>query len=313
MGWHMSFHTAVTTSNISSNPFTIFDEAPPEIFNTHFLVHYFRSIEASIPVEMMNLVKAACLMYEELISPVHMRVIQDYLHAVYYLSKECGSGSASKAGNYWNLEPGEALYFNNWRVHGDSGLGSAEHDRVTMDLRCYSDATIPTAFDDSWDWARRMSPHLVNGHEKAAECLLKLFNYTKPDDFLDTVFGRQMPNGVVYYSGMGNLGLNDAGEVALLHKNSLAGMRKHNARVREAYDNDALNFDAFMSCYKEHEMAFGERFREAPLPWSFGDRMLTYPKLYIAFVPSWLNIIVALIFASTCLCVRFCRSSKAKS
>merc|ERR1712217_857877 len=127
----------------------------------------------------------------------------------------------------------------------------------TMDLRCYSDAKIPTAFDDSWGWARRMSPHLVNGHEKAAECLLKLFNYSNPSDFLQTVFNREMPNGVVYYSGMGNLGLNDAGDVALLHKDSLAGMRKHNSRVREAYDNHAVNFDAFISCYREHEVAFG--------------------------------------------------------
>merc|ERR1712226_390357 len=92
--WHMSFHIAVTASNLSSNPFTIFDGATPEVFNTHFLVHHFRSVEASIPVETMNLVKAACLMYEEFISPIHMRVIQDYLHAMYYLSTQCDSVSS---------------------------------------------------------------------------------------------------------------------------------------------------------------------------------------------------------------------------
>merc|ERR1712190_532581 len=268
MGWHMSFHTAVTTSNISSNPFTIFDEAPPEIFNTHFLVHYFRSIEASIPVEMMNLVKAACLMYEELISPVQMRVIQDYLHAVYYLSKECGAGSSSKAGNYWNLEPGEALYFNNWRVHGDSELGSAEQDRVTMDLRCYSDAKIPYPFVDSYEWTRRLSPHQVNTYEKAAECLLRLFNYSTSSDFLRTVYARDMPNGVSYYSGLGNLGLLDAGELSLMHEDNLVGMRRHSARVRDAYKKGTLNFAAFASCYQENVVAFDKRYKEAQLPWS---------------------------------------------
>merc|ERR1712087_1351 len=121
----------------------------------------------------------------------------------------CGNDSSEMLGSYWDLSPGEALYFNNWRVHGGSGVGSAEHDRITIDLRCFSEMDVPFPFRDSYDFSRRVSPDMVNSHEKAAQCLLRLFNYSSPDDFLDTMFGRKMRNGVLYYLGYGNLGLSD--------------------------------------------------------------------------------------------------------
>merc|ERR1712125_206510 len=185
--------------------------------------------------------------------------------------------------------------------HGDSGLGSSESDRVTMDLRCFSETQVPAGFSDSYDWTRRLSPHMVNTYEKAAECLLKLFNYSSADDFLKVVFGRDMPNGVSYYAGVGNLGLNDAGVHSLMHENSLDGMRHHASLVREAYANDNLNYDAFMSCYQDNVAAFDERFKDAPLPWSLADRALTFPKLYFAFAPIQFYVIIAI----TVLCLGF--------
>jgi len=241
------------------------------------------------------LLKSAIVMYEEKTTITHVRVFQDYLHATYYETTKCGGDLSNSAGSYWDLEPGQALYFNNWRVHGDSGLGSAEHDRVTMDLRCFSETKVPAVFSDSYDWTRRLSPHMVNTYEKAGECLLKLFNYTSVDEFLKVVFGREMPNGVSYYAGVGNLGLNDAGVHSLMHENSLDGMRRHSALVREAYANDNLNYDAFMSCYQDNVVAFDERFKDAPLPWSLANRALTFPKLYFAFAPVQFHVI--LVFA----------------
>lgn len=88
---HMSFHTAVTASNLTSNPFTIFDVASPEVFNNHFLIQHFRSLEGQLPENTMELVKAALVMYEEKASVTHLRVYQDYLHAMYYVSEACGS------------------------------------------------------------------------------------------------------------------------------------------------------------------------------------------------------------------------------
>merc|ERR1712217_257287 len=290
--YQMSFHTAVSATNLSSNPFTIFDEVTPELFNNHFLAQHFRTMEPSLAADTMMLVRAAVVMYEEQSSITHLRVFQDYLHAMYYATTQCGSTASKAPGSYWALEPGQALYFNNWRVHGDSGLGSSEYDRVTMDLRCFSETKVPTAFADSYDWTRRLSPHMVNTYEKAAECLLKLFNYSSADEFLKVVFGRDMPNGVSYYAGVGNLGLNDTGVHSLMHENSLDGMRRHSALVREAYANDSLNYDAFTSCYQDHVVAFDERFKDAPLPWSLADRVLTFPKLYFAFAPMQFHVIV---------------------
>merc|ERR1712222_66520 len=103
---------------------------------------------------------------------------------MYYLSTACSRDAPEMRGSYWDLQPGQALYFNNWRVHGDSGLGSSEYDRVTMDLRCFSESKVPIAFSDSYDWTRRLSPHMTNTYEKASECLLRLFNYSSPNEFL---------------------------------------------------------------------------------------------------------------------------------
>merc|ERR1712194_120514 len=140
------------------------------------------------------------------------------------------------------------------------------------------------------------------GYEKAAQCLLQLFNYSSGEDFLENVFGRTMPNGVSYHIGVGNLGLNDAGVQSLMHEDSLEGMRRHSARVRDAYGNNTINFDAFLSCYRENIVAFDERFRDAPLPWSSPDRALTYGKLFVAFAPAGLHIIVALVLICICWC-----------
>merc|ERR1711976_259018 len=93
----------------------------------------------------------------------------------------------------------------------------------------------------------------------------------------------------------GNLGLNDAGVESVMHQNNLDGLRRHGARVRDAYANGNLNYDAFMSCYQENIMAFDERFKDAELPWSLADRALTFPKLYFSFAPMQFHIIVVLV------------------
>merc|ERR1712190_313677 len=113
-------------------------------------MHFFL-IESQVPAETMKLIKAASVMMQDMISATHLRVLMDYLHAVYYETKACGNATADSMGTYWDLEPGQALHFNNWRTHGDSGLGSSEHERVTMDLRCFSEMKVPFSFRDSYE------------------------------------------------------------------------------------------------------------------------------------------------------------------
>merc|ERR1712061_988639 len=188
-----------------------------------------------------------------------------------------------------------------------SEMGSAEQDRVTMDLRCYSDMRVPYPFVDSYEWTRRLSPHEVNTYEKAAECLLRLFTYSTSSDCLRTVYGRDMPNGVSYYSGLGNLGLLDAGELSLMHEDQLAGMQRTSARVRDAYKKGTLNFAAFEACYQENVVAFDKRYKEAQLPWSMADRALFYPKLYVAFASNGVHLFVLINIFACLWCVQRCR------
>jgi len=113
-----------------------------------------------------------------------------------------------------------------------------------------------------------------------------------------------MPNGVSYYSGLGNLGLLDAGELSLMHEDNLIGMRRHSARVRDAYKNGTLNFAAFASCYQENAVAFDKRYKEAQLPWSMADRALFYPKLYVAFASNGVHLFVLMNIFAALWCVQ---------
>ena len=46
----------------------------------------------------------------------------DYVTALHWRQRACREAPAW--GTWWRLAPGEALFFNNWRAHSDTGFGT---------------------------------------------------------------------------------------------------------------------------------------------------------------------------------------------
>merc|ERR1711972_1097668 len=179
----------------------------------------------------------------------------------------------------------------------------ADYDRVTMDLRCFSEQKVPFGFRDSYDYIQTVAPHLVNSYNTITDCLLQLFNYSDSGEFLKTVFGQDMTNSVPYYTTTGILNFLDAGATSLMHEDQLEGMRRHYARVRHAYDTDSLNYEGFQSCYQRNNLAFN-MYLEVELPQSAAAILVSYLKLYVAF---------ASLFALCYCCCSTTKSAKLRS
>jgi hypothetical protein len=256
---HKSFHTAVTPTDINSSPFTMFDGVSPELFNTEFLRGYFRTYGIpELAPDSAKLVHAAAIAFKDrLVAFHHLRLLQDYLHAMYYYaSQQCSSSSSSEVGTYWELQPGQALHFNNWRVHADNELGTDDNERVTIDLRCWSKMEIPFPFRNEFDFLRSVTPKYPIVQELSMVCLATLFNYSGPEEFLETIFSGQVPVPMSYVVGSIFWNYVNGGVYSLLHEDNAKGLRRHHSRVRQAYDAGGLNFDAFQSCYSKHRKMF---------------------------------------------------------
>ena len=150
-------------------------------------------------------------------------------------------------------QPGEALFFNNYRVHSDHRFGTQEHDRHTIDLRCFSKENVPFPFKDETELVWAMAPEAYVGLEKAVGCLLRLFNYADEDDFYRYIMVDKPKKPFAYALGSVLLNYLNPGENGLMSKTMLEGMRKHGRRVRRMYNENSLNYSAFATCVEENE------------------------------------------------------------
>jgi hypothetical protein len=316
-GWlypemHKSFHTAILPTNLTSSPFSIFDGVLPQVRNVHFLYHALTRI--SLSERETRLVKGVHTAFTQDLVPINnVRLITDYLYAKYMAFISCPPLFYGGNATYWNLEPGEALYFNNYRAHSDQGLGSFEHPRITMDLRCFSKIKLPWPFSHEEDFFRSLETNKALQLEAVTVCLLRLLNYTSQEDFFQTNFEKQFPAYLGYATGNVMTGVN-GGEHSLLHESNLEGMRRHAARVQHAYETDSLNFEAFEKCYSQYSAVVSkdpkgvdsEAFYGIGTAYSFGARILMKVKSVAFFVRVYLgsenNEKIAVAFSAIALC-----------
>jgi len=165
--------------------------------------------------------------------------------------------SLSISRNNFNLsrvpQPGEALFFNNYRVHSDHRFGSQEHARHTIDLRCLSKEHVPFPLKDETELVWAFAPEAYAGQEKAVGCLLRLFDYADEDDFYRYIMVDKPEKPFAYALGSVLFNYLNPGENGLMSKTMLEGMRKHGRRVRRMYNENSLNFSAFAACVEENE------------------------------------------------------------
>jgi hypothetical protein len=184
---YMSFHTALTPTPLSRQPFVIFEEAEVEAPNLHFAYQKLLTYELSEP-ERESIDKALYLYIQGKLSEIDLPTVRDFLMAKYWEKRYTSSPSS---GYYHDCKVGEALFFNNYRAHGDNTLPQATEDRVTIDFRCFSKVSYPAGMSSGLDFIVDPETRKYQRKRKKAaiEFLLMSLGYEDLSEFIRIVFG----------------------------------------------------------------------------------------------------------------------------
>ena len=178
-----------------------------------------------------------------------LQSVREYVTLVYWELQACSRQDKGGNSSWWSLNSGDAVVFNNYRAHSDAGLGSVDHARYTIDLRCFDKIEkIPFEQKYSWDALATIFTHPlfhdVFHQQYRMECIPELFNTTTeyiesliPGAFIQEIIG----------SISGNL--IDRPEVSLVHNHSLN--IAYYEYVKNALDNNDYNIDAFVFCVEK--------------------------------------------------------------
>ncbi len=186
---HWSFHTALTPTPLDKQPFSIFEDAIPDCPNLPYIYDVLQSFDLT-DEERENIDKFYYICISRMITAFDHTGARNYLVCKYF-EKVYGSPENHSPGYYWDLKPGQALFFDNYRPHGDSTLPLSSQERLTIDLRCYSKVKYPEGMKSGVD--------LLTGEDRkrrikvkrnALDCILRVVGYRDLDEFLDLIYGR---------------------------------------------------------------------------------------------------------------------------
>jgi len=182
---HMSFHTALTPTPLSRQPLTVFEDADVESPSTVYTYEFLNECDLT-EEEAEQIDFAFYLLGKGIISQVDVPAARDFLLTKYWEKKYAKHPSQAK-GYFCNLQPGQAVVFDNYRPHGDTTLPLSGEDRVTIDLRCFSKVVYPdSAFKDG---ASLYSKKNLSEKQRSLEFLLRVIGYQNATEFLKLVYG----------------------------------------------------------------------------------------------------------------------------
>lgn len=184
---YMSFHTALTLTPLTRQPFVIFEDAEVEAPNIQFAVQKLLSYDIS-EQERDSIGKALYLYTEGKLSEIDLPTVRDYLMATYWAKRYASTPSS---GYYHECKVGEALFFNNYRVHADNTLPQATEDRVTIDFRCFSKVFYPPGMSSGLAFIvdPEERAHQRKRKKAAIDFLVMALGYEDINEFLRLVFG----------------------------------------------------------------------------------------------------------------------------
>lgn len=190
--YYMSFHTALTPTPLTRQPFVIFEDAEVEAPNVQFAVQ--KLLDYDITDHERELIGKALYLYTEgKLSEIDLPTVRDYLMAKYWAKRYASTPSS---GYYHECKVGEALFFNNYRVHADNTLPQATEDRVTIDFRCFSKVSYPQGMSSGLDFIvdPEERTHQRKRKKAAIEFLVMTLGYEDINEFLYVVFGKRNLN-----------------------------------------------------------------------------------------------------------------------
>lgn len=184
---YMSFHTALTPTPLTRQPFVIFEDAEVEAPNLQFAYQKLMTCDLS-EQERASIDKALYLYSEGKLSELDLPSVRDFLMAKYWEKRYHANPSS---GYFHECKIGEALFFNNYRAHGDNTLPIASEDRVTIDFRCFSKVAYPAGMTSGLDFIVDPDERMYQRKRKRAaiEFLLMTLGYEDMNEFLRVVFG----------------------------------------------------------------------------------------------------------------------------
>jgi hypothetical protein len=190
---HWSFHTALTPTPLDRQPFCIFEDAIPECPNLPYVYDKLQSYDLTTE-EREQIDKFYYICISRKITAFDHTGARNYLICKYF-EKTYGAPENYSPGYYWDLKPGQALFFDNYQPHGDSTLPLSSHERLTIDLRCYSKVEYPEGMKSGVDLLTGEDlKRRVESKRNALDCILRVVGYRDIDEFLELIYGRNHKN-----------------------------------------------------------------------------------------------------------------------
>jgi len=194
-GWgfpkrHWSFHTALTRTSFDRQPFCVFDDALPECPNLAYLYDKLLSFDLTSE-EREQIDKFYYICMSHLVTAYDVTGARIFLLCKYF-EKTYASPEKHSSGYYWDLQPGQAIFFDNYQPHGDSTLPLSQHERMSIDLRCYSKVEYPEGMKSGVDLLEgKDRERRVKAKRNSLDCILRVVGYEDLDEFLELVYGRK--------------------------------------------------------------------------------------------------------------------------
>lgn len=236
-GWgypkkHWSFHTALTRTSLDRQPFCVFDDAKPECPNLAFLYDQLQSYDLTSE-EREQIDKFYYICMTRMVTTYDVTGARNFLMCKYF-EKTYGAPENHSPGYYWDIQPGQAVFFDNYQPHGDSTLPISDHERMTIDLRCYTKVEYPDGITSGVDLlAGDVREGRIKAKRNALDCILRVVGYRDIDEFLELIYGRNH-NGIDIFDMTTDpqFGVYNRGEHYLLDQN----LEPHFERIQKLYD-----------------------------------------------------------------------------
>lgn len=238
-GWgypkkHWSFHTTLTRTSLDRQPFCVFDDAVPECPNLAYVYDQLQSFELTSE-EREQIDKFYYICMSRMVTAFDVTGARNYLMCKYFENIYATQEKLSQSsGYYWDLQPGQAVFFDNYQPHADSTLPLSNHERMTIDLRCYSKVEYPDGMKSGVDLLEGAARDArIKAKRNALDAILRVLGYQDIDEFLELIYGRNHKEIDIFdMTTDPQFGVYNRGEHYLLDQN----LEPHFERINKLYD-----------------------------------------------------------------------------